>query len=345
MNHKDTETLKHKRFSPLISVIVPVYNVSAFLPQCLNSLIAQTYSNLEIILVDDGSTDDSGSICDRYSKRHSGFSVIHQQNMGLSGARNTGLSHALGDYLIFIDSDDVIATDCIEYSVSAISATHADMVLFRYKLIDETDGTLHAPHIESNFPNNTVSGVDACSLLFERRFENYTWRQLTKTSIYRDNSILFPMHRAFEDRYTTYKVLFFSKSVAFLSEQLYFYRQRKDSIVHARNSQYLLDDLSALQERSSFIDVHAPALHDQCKGNTYSSYIGIYRASLVCHDSRSNVKRIHDLIYNDVHFSSIVSLPLRSVEKRIQLLLIKTRAMILVRPLVDLLRKWTGHSF
>ena len=119
--------------TPLVSAIVPVYNVAPYLEQCLNSIVNQTYRNLEIILVDDGSTDESGAICDRYAEQDSRIRVVHQKNKGLSGARNSGLDIASGEYIIFIDSDDYIWEGTVEGYISLFSQ-HADLDMIESNL-------------------------------------------------------------------------------------------------------------------------------------------------------------------------------------------------------------------
>ena len=116
----------------LVSVIIPVYNVSRYLPQCFESVISQTYRNLEIIVIDDGSTDDSGSICDQYAEKDDRIHVIHTDNRGLASARNLGLENVSGKYILFIDSDDWIEPQTIETFIGAALKTEADIVIARY---------------------------------------------------------------------------------------------------------------------------------------------------------------------------------------------------------------------
>ena len=121
----------------LISVIVPVYNVEKYLPQCLNSIINQTYKNIEVVLVDDGSTDDSGNICEEYKKNDERIIVVHQKNSGLSAARNVGIEISTGEYITFIDSDDYISPDYIENLYSALEQYSADIAICDLKKVSE----------------------------------------------------------------------------------------------------------------------------------------------------------------------------------------------------------------
>lgn len=344
MIYSKSGSVRSELSGPLVSVVIPVYNVMPFLSQCLDSILCQTYSNLEVLLVDDGSTDESGRICDDYEKRFPVIRVIHQHNTGLSGARNTGLSAVSGEYVIFIDSDDFIASDCIQTAVHSVISTRADMVLFRFNIVGEQGKIMNANHIENEFPNGVISGKESCKLLFERRFENYIWRQLTLTATYKENFIEFPLGKVFEDRYTTYKLLFYSASVAFVEDRLYYYRQRKGSIIHGCRSRYLLDDLEALQGRTKFVEKHLPLLMRANDSNVYSSFIGIYRNSMKFRDEKNIFREIRSYIYANTRIGKIFFLPYLPFEKRIQLLFIKTRVMIILFPVINLIRKMTGHS-
>ena len=121
-----------KSKTPLVSVIVPVYNVKDYLKDCLNSIVLQSYSHMEILLIDDGSTDGSGDICDEYAKKDSRIKVFHQKNLGLSAARNVGLNHMNGEYLTFVDSDDTISKFFLELLLKEILMYQVDMVVCDY---------------------------------------------------------------------------------------------------------------------------------------------------------------------------------------------------------------------
>ena len=128
---------------PLISVIVPVYNVMKFLPLCLDSLVMQSYENIEVLLIDDGSTDNSGIICDEYAKKDSRFKVFHKENGGVSSARNMGLDNAKGDFVSFVDSDDSVATDYLELLYNDMIKHNADVVCCNFAILDEFGNRLN----------------------------------------------------------------------------------------------------------------------------------------------------------------------------------------------------------
>lgn len=319
----------------LLSVIVPVYNVQKYLAECIDSIINQSYSQYELIIVDDGSTDKSRSICEYYSTLDEKIKVIHQENQGLSAARNAGLLSARGRYVIFIDSDDIITKDCFKESINKIESSKADLVLFKYRDIKDVKDIKNNYSItEPEFPIGTYSGIDACKFLFQRKYENYSWRILAKRRVYIENNILFPVNRAYEDRATTYKLLLRSERVCFLDKYLYFYRQRNDSIIHTISYKNLHDDFLNLEERLVYIKENVSSLNRLCLANTYCAYIGIYRNLIDVQDD--GLKRI---IANKILFPSIFYLPSITYEKRIQLFLIKVGLMDLVKPLINFLKR------
>lgn len=215
-----------------ISVIIPVYNVSPFLERCVTSVLDQTYRNIEIILVDDGSTDDSGLICDNYGKSDNRIKVIHQNNMGLSGARNTGINIASGRYIIFCDSDDYLKTDALEKMLKRLKRDNSDIVACGISSVtdlEEADGG------KEDIITSSVSGrwSGAESVVQMMRTNNVcsvAWNKLYKKELF--EGIRFPEGVYNEDEALIYKVLYKAKIVSYMPDALYMYYQRKSSIMH-----------------------------------------------------------------------------------------------------------------
>lgn len=239
---------------PLVSVIIPVYKVEAFLLRCLNSVSRQKYPNLEIILVDDGSPDSCGAICEEYASRDSRFRVFHKTNGGLSDARNYGVAHCNGDYITFIDSDDYVSDDYVEYLYSIMVAHGADAAVCCHQRTS-TDDLFTYDHAD-NKESFAVSGVEACRLLFDHdhavKYDATAWARLYKAEIVRDNP--FPVGRLFEDIATTPKYYAQCRSIAFGEKICYAYYVNPKGIMGAqsRTPKALEDYIWVMSKRSDF---------------------------------------------------------------------------------------------
>ncbi|MCK8623648.1 glycosyltransferase family 2 protein [Prevotella sp. E13-27] len=212
--------------TPQISIIVPVYNVEIYLCQCLDSVIAQTFTDWECILVDDGSTDDSGSICDEYAQKDNRFKVIHQVNSGSSSARNKGLSVISGKYTLCLDSDDWIDSDYLTSLITVADADGADLVIsaFVYDYGDRTVACL-------NKPTQLAPSVVTRELL--TLLHAGLWNKLVRTEIIQKNQLQFPKHDFYEDMYFSISLMHFVKSVAYSSVPAYHYRINNQSLTHS----------------------------------------------------------------------------------------------------------------
>lgn len=248
----------------LVSIIVPIYNVEGYLPRCLETIASQTYQNLEIILVDDGSTDSSGSICDEFAKKDHRAKVIHQQNAGLSGARNTGVAYASGEYLMFVDGDDYLHTDAVNTLWDAInSGSQYDMAIGGFKItnkLDEDDQSVgeRKPFIVSRkelMRLLLVSNNDEKDPLF-----TVVWGKL-----YRKWNIA---HLSFEncmpseDMDFNFKAYIYVDKAIVIDSPLYFYVQRPSSIMHSKGSLIKL-----YSTRSALFYAHFKALKGNDKKN------------------------------------------------------------------------------
>ena len=228
----------------LVSVIIPVYNVSRYLPQCFDSVISQTYRNLEIIVIDDGSTDDSGSICDQYAEKDDRIHVIHTDNRGLASARNLGLENVRGEYISFIDSDDWIEPHAIGTFFKTAIMTEADIVNARY-CTEYVGRTVHRP-IEKK-DSHIYFGQDILSAFAEGKFGNVVWNKFYRAECFRD--IRFPDGHNYEDVAIIWKLMKklaeSGGAVTTLSDELIHFRVRKSSISHTCTFKNVVDSWNA----------------------------------------------------------------------------------------------------
>ena len=211
---------------PIISVIIPAYNVEGYLRRCLNSLKRQTFTQIEVICIDDGSTDGTGAIADEFTTSEwPRFRCIHTQNQGVSAARNLGIDVAEGDWLMFVDSDDTVHKDYCRLPYKAACHYGADLVIFDHAYE-------HKRKLEPN-KNLPVGVID-----FETAIKftgNAVWRRLYKKELFK--SIRFPEGKIYEDILTTYKVMHEAKKIALLNFRLYYYTVRKNSISHEHSEE------------------------------------------------------------------------------------------------------------
>lgn len=244
----------HNKYN--ISIVVPVYNVANFLDECIKTILDQSYDDFELILVDDGSTDESGSICDYYSKLDERVKVIHQKNGGLSDARNTGINISNGQFITFIDSDDYVAKDYIEKLYFSIIENNADICMCDFKKVSENS--------KLNDIKNSNSGI-LKPLLFDKNrtieevyYDRYhgidfvSWAKIYKIELFKSNNISFPKGKLHEDAFTTYKLIYLSKRICYIDAPLYFYRIRKGSIMTNEFSIKRLDMIDATREEYQF---------------------------------------------------------------------------------------------
>lgn len=215
---------------PILSIIVPVYNVQEYLDACINSLLSQTYERIEIILVDDGSTDDSGRICERYAGLDSRIRLIHKENGGLSDARNAGIEIAKGEYIGFVDSDDWISTKMYEVLLRNLEVSKADIAVCERVAVypdrmEDCGGT------DSICVLNQEESLDI--LYANKKYGSYACNKLFRKELFK--SIRFPKGRLFEDIYIMHELFGLANRVVFIDTGLYFYLQRPNSIVNSNN--------------------------------------------------------------------------------------------------------------
>lgn len=241
----------------LISVVVPVYNVGKYVEQCLNSIINQTYKNLEIILVDDGSTDNSGKICDEFAKKDDRIKVIHKKNGGLSDARNEGMKVVNGEFIAFVDSDDFLDVDFYEYLMKLQNKYNSDITECNF--INVYEDKLNEFKFPKKPEENVIvtDGIGAVFLLMSDDDGISTnsvvvWNKLYRKSLF--DEISFPVGKTHEDQFTTYKLLFKANIFVTSTQIKYGYFQRTDSIVNKKFNKKRFDTFLAFDEFLSYCE-------------------------------------------------------------------------------------------
>ena len=238
---------------PLVSVIVPVYKVEPYLNRCVDSIVSQTYTNLDIILVDDGSPDGCPAVCDAWAEADPRIRVVHKQNGGLSDARNAGLAIANGDFIAFIDSDDFVAPTFVKALYTAICNTGADIAECAVTNVLGDGTAISVRSVESPLVCDREQALRR--LVLEDGVYQTVWDKLYKRSVI--EGILFEIGKQHEDEYWTYLVLDRIEKIAVLPETLYYYLQRSSSIMGVGYSMKRLDGLQARFLRMEYLQKYA----------------------------------------------------------------------------------------
>ena len=233
----------------LISVIVPVYNVGRYIEKCILSVINQDYSDVELILVDDGSTDDGGKICDEYAKKDNRIKVIHKKNGGLSDARNVGIDSSSGDLLFFLDGDDYLPKNAIAKIHKCMSKTNADICEGEIRSIGLNDRNFKGKMSQQS--TSSYGKMDALrELLYLNAFTNSACAKLYKRNVI--GKIRFPKGKIYEDLATTYKFFLKANAVAKTGAIVYCYRQNEESIMHRDYSKERLTAIAFAKEQLDY---------------------------------------------------------------------------------------------
>lgn len=237
---------------PLISVIIPIYNVEQYLKRCVDSVLSQTYTNLEIWLVDDGSTDGCGGICDEYAEKDERIRVIHKENGGLSNARNTALDRMNGEYVTFVDSDDFIRNDMIEELLRILSEYDADMAICGF---ESGKNDFFRNNRKSDYTINIWKDDTKFDCLFDDKYRNFiacACGKLYKAFIF--EGIRYPEGKIHEDEFTIHYIIEKCKKIVTVDGVLYYHFERQGSITKSNYSLRSLDAVEAMEDRYRFFE-------------------------------------------------------------------------------------------
>lgn len=292
----------------LLSIIIPVYNVEKYLAVTLKNILNQSFTDYELLLIDDGSADGSSDICDEFAKSDSRVRIIHQQNAGVSAARNMGVASAKGRYIGFVDSDDLIEPNMFEILISIAEEYQADIVQCRHNRMDSVQKVTY-----SNV-KRIIDGSMFVKELFDYNGGEYTNQVALWSKIYRRelfSGILFPKGRTYEDEQETYKICLKANKIIQIPDELYHYVRRENSIITGVSLKKMLDKQMALLDRLDYLPAKMPELEEKCA----RSFI-VYSEGIICqlYDSREH-EGLEDAIDNLLSRKKLIQPYLSKYEK------------------------------
>lgn len=281
----------------IISVIIPVYNTKNYLNKCIDSVLRQTYKNIEIIIIDDGSTDGSAELCDMYAKKDKRIKVLHKENSGVSDARNHGLKIAKGKYIGFVDSDDYIEETMYEYLYNLIKKNNADMSICNVFLVEG----------KSIREQNTNKGVEIKQLnklqvldeiLLDRNIQSYSCNKLFKKELFKD--VKYPSGKKYEDIQTIFYLLENCENVVISDLPQYYYVKRDESIVNKVSEKTILDYIEIIENRYEYVKTKYKELY---KNNIYyytKTLITAYKDAYYLKNVSETLRQKLEIYYNKV---------------------------------------------
>lgn len=283
----------------LVSVIIPVFNVCSYLVEALDSVLQQTYDNLEIIIIDDGSTDGSREICDEYAEKDARILVIHQENRGLSAARNVGLDKMSGEFVVFLDPDDAYHPDYVKVMMNAMIREQADLVICRYT-VNYTTGRMTFKGNKKTRPSIATGVYDrlgALRALADGEIDSSVWNRLYRRGMWK--GIRFPDGHVCEDVDTAYRIIDLCNKIYVLDQSLYLYRRRLGSITHTASLKNLSDHLRAHSHFSAFIEANTPEIFniEQLRKRRQICLQGMFSLYFRC---SGKTKAEGELLYEDL---------------------------------------------
>lgn len=290
------------RKKELISIIVPIYNVEEYLEKCIESIIKQTYENLEIILVDDGSTDNSGKICDIYAKKDERIKTIHRENSGVSVTRNIGLENCNGEYIGFVDPDDYISPTMYEILYDTLKRNNADISMCSYQCFD-------SEKIEFTKSNNEISynkNEALKELILDKDITSHLWNKLYKKDLF--NEVSFPINKIYEDVGTIYFVLEKANLIIYNKSIQYAYFQRSTSLCNSISEKKMNNYIEMIDDRYKYLKSNFKELEEilnisRIQSSLIFNYIvakdknkELFNSQLLVNDYNKNIKIKFNLV-------------------------------------------------
>lgn len=283
----------------MLSIIIPIHNSEKYLKPCIESVIRQSYRNLEIILVENNSTDASKSICQEYAIKDNRIRLFCERNKGAASARNRGLREAQGEFITFVDSDDLLRENAYELIIPLMKKNGADLACYSFEYIDESGYPLnwYTPRLTKYKNKKNLNGRDMAKIfLTSKDIEGFGWNKIFKRSIFSENNIRFEETKtAFEDMAILFDALCYCKRAIIVPEQLYFYRQIDSSLSHQdyilKRAEYM-DSIRHIVESASNIGLKKQAEIFVASRNVYSLYDALKNNRIEDYEFRQIVRDI-----------------------------------------------------
>ncbi len=290
-----------------VSVIIPVYNGEKYLEECLHALLSQKEALEEIILIDDGSTDESGAIADRYAEEYFSVKVIHQKNRGVCAARNRGIREATGDFIGFCDQDDTVSPEYYSVLSGMLTDSGADIAVGNFRKIDMEFAEAEAAS-SADFQEHTCTGKEALGRLVrgEGMFRSYVWNKLYRSELFRE--IWFPEDRSLEDQFVTYRLFAACRKVAYTEWAGYYYRPNLESLTNRNWHRIGMDYVDAWNQIRVFCRERYPEFLEDAEAQLVSASVYTLRR-MGKSGSQGDRKKLRDYIveYSDRYGRSRLS--------------------------------------
>lgn len=259
----------------MISVIIPVFNVEEYIRECLESLLNQTYKDLQLIIVDDGSTDSSVSILNEYKSKFDDITLLSQKNQGVSVARNLALNYVKGEYTLYIDSDDFLRKDMLELMYRKAEKSNADIIICEYFIYYSKDHKKNTIEQYAVDDSKAYKSDEVIDMMLNYDLQGQLWNKLFKTNLLKRNNFKFEDGRFIQDVFPVFKIICKSNNIVFINKALYYYRQRATSTVHKKNDKLTNDYYFAMTSILNYVESE----NIKVKGNS----LKIFRAKVLSH--------------------------------------------------------------
>ena len=322
----------------LISIIVPVYNVEQYLEKCVDSIINQTYKNLEIILIDDGATDSSGKLCDELAKIDNRIQVYHKENGGLSDARNYGVERATGDYIGFVDSDDYIDAEMYEKLYEAIKKENVDVAECNLKIIYPEREELFT---EQNYYNVCTKQEYLEEYLKIEKIFGSVWTKLISRKIAKE--LLFPKGKLYEDTYYAYDLINVANSFVLIDSPSYNYLMRENSITNSKFNPRIFDLIEIVEKFHKTTYKNYPGLKEAADCRKMYAYFSVLNSILLEDEFKNNLYYAQIINYFKENYKAILKNKYINRNRKLSVILIKLNIDLYRKVLMKYKKKIAGN--